>query len=468
MIPVTSFADQKVAVFGLGMSGLAAARALLAGGANVACWDDGDVGRNKAQHAQLPLVDLRHANWSDYSAFVLAPGVPLTHPEPHWTVRKAKQYDVPILGDTELFFREHKKQGSQSKIIGITGTNGKSTTTALVAHILATNGYNTQMGGNIGKAVLELDLLQDDAFYVIEFSSYQIDLTPSLHPNASALLNITPDHLDRHGTLENYTAIKARIFTQLEDGDTAVIGVDDAYCQKIADNLKGKLAVHHISTEHSVDNGIYAKGGTLHVMEQGRETSQISLAGMSSLRGAHNWQNAGIAYHVLQGVGVSHDEIAKGLQSFSGLEHRMQEIARLGDVLFVNDSKATNADAASKALSSFEHIYWIVGGVAKEGGIASLTEFFPNIEKAYLIGEAADAFSHVLAEHNVAYQNYGTIEGAVAQAAKDAAQSQASEPVVLLSPACASFDQFPNFAKRGDAFCQAVKILYLDSKSNYS
>lgn len=456
MIPITTFENQKVAVFGLGISGLATVQALLAGGAEVTCWDDGDAGRQKALNAGLPLIDLTQSDWSKYAALILAPGVPLTHPKPHWTVLKAQEHNMDIIGDTELFFREHHKQSSKSKIIGITGTNGKSTTTALVTHILSVNDYSVQMGGNIGKAILELEPFRDDIIYVIEFSSYQIDLTPSLKPDAAALLNITPDHLDRHGTVENYAAVKARIFAQLEVGDTAVIGVDDAHCQKIAENLSGDFSVQHVSVNGTVETGVVAREGHLSVMENGHIVNEISLTGIPSLRGPHNWQNAGVAYALLASVGVSEDEIKKGMHSFPGLEHRMQQIATRGSVRFVNDSKASNADAVEKALLSFDNIYWIAGGLAKEGGIESLAPYFSKIKKAYLIGEAAESFAKVLLEHNVPYVLCGDLQKAVSLSAEDAFHSKENEPVVLLSPACASFDQFPNFMKRGEVFYNLV------------
>lgn len=456
MIPITTLENQKVAVFGLGISGLATVQALFAGGAEIACWDDGDAGRQKALDIGLPLVDLTQSDWSDYSALILAPGVPLTHPTPHWTVRKAQEHGVEVIGDTELFFREHHKQSSKSKIIGITGTNGKSTTTALVTHILSVNDYSVQMGGNIGKAILELEPFRDEMIYVIEFSSYQIDLTPSLKPDAAALLNITPDHLDRHGTLENYAVVKARIFARLEEGDTAVIGVDDPHCQKIAKELSRDFSVQHISVNECVETGVVAREGHLLIMENGHTSCEFSLTDIPSLRGPHNWQNAAAAYALLASVGVSQDEIKKGMHSFPGLEHRMQQIATRGSVRFVNDSKASNADAVEKALLSFDNIYWIAGGLAKEGGIESLVPYFSKIQKAYLIGEAAEDFAAVLAEHNVPYVMCGNLQKAVTLSADNASQSKQDEPVVLLSPACASFDQFPNFMKRGEAFCNLV------------
>ncbi len=458
MIPVTTFSGRPVAVFGLGLSGLASARALVLGEADIAVWDDSEAGRRKALEAGLPVVDLREADFSEFAALVLAPGVPLTHPEPHWVVKKAQASGVEIIGDTELFFRERAATGSAAKVIAITGTNGKSTTTAMITHLLKSAGVKAEMGGNIGKAVLELAPLSDNQTYVIEFSSYQIDLTPTLTPDAAALLNITPDHLDRHGTLENYARIKAKVFDQLGAGGCAVISVDDDYCRAVADRLEGPFEIVQISCDRHVQNGVYAQDGVLHPVQDGKSQSTVSLSGITSLRGAHNWQNAAAAYALVKCCGVNPDVIAEGLKSFPGLAHRMEVVGHLGPILFVNDSKATNADAGAKALSAFEEIYWIAGGRAKEGGISGLRAYYPRIAKAYLIGEAADDIASAL-EGEVVYEISGTLDAAVASAAADASRSSGFEPVVLLSPACASFDQFPNFAIRGDAFRNSVAAL---------
>lgn len=458
MIPATTFAGRRVAVFGLGLSGVAAARALQAGGADVLAWDDGEAARAKAEAAALALHDLAAADWTGIAALVLAPGVPLTHPEPHWSVRKAHDAGVEVIGDTELFFRERAKASSRAKVVVITGTNGKSTTTALTAHLLEAGGKRVALGGNIGRAVLELPPFADDLVYVLELSTFQIDLTPSLAPNAAALLNITPDHLDRHGTIENYAAIKARIFNGLPANGTAVIGVDDPYSRVIADGLRGAFAVKRIAIAHPVKTGVWAEDGVLIEVEDGMEQARTSLAGIGSLRGAHNWQNAATAYALARSQGLDAAAIAKGLRSFAGLAHRMEQVGRSGRVLFVNDSKATNADAAGKALASFDTIYWIVGGRPKAGGLSGLEPYFPKIARAYLIGEASDQFAEQLGDA-VEYMKCGTLDQAVAQAAADAACSSAEEPVVLLSPACASYDQFANFEARGESFRKIVMDL---------
>jgi UDP-N-acetylmuramoylalanine--D-glutamate ligase len=457
MIPVTIFAGRDVAVLGLGLSGLTSARALKAGGGNPILWDDNAAARDEAARQGFTVSDLAAADWSRFAALVLAPGIPLTHPKPHWSVSRAKEAGVEVIGDIELFFRERAQISAPGKVVVITGTNGKSTTTALTAHLLSAAG-RVALGGNIGKAVLDLDPLAPDLTYVLELSSFQIELTPSLAPDAAALLNVTPDHLDRHGTLKNYARIKSSVFAALGPQATAVIGVDDEPSCAIAAGLGGAYQVKHVAVGRGVETGVFGVDGVLHEMEGGREQARIDLAGIGSLRGAHNWQNAAVAYALARSQGLSVAAIADGLRSFSGLSHRMEQVARRSKVLFVNDSKATNADAAGKALASFTDIYWIIGGRPKEGGLAGLEPFYPRIVRAYLIGEAADAFARQLGGQ-VDHVHCGTLARAVETAAADASRSAANEPVVLLSPACASYDQFDNFAKRGDAFRDLVMAL---------
>lgn len=455
MIPVSIFAGVSVAVVGAGLSGLATARALTEGGARVVVWDDQEAARDEASAAGIDVVDLSAEDFARFNALVLAPGIPLTHPEPHWSVRKARAVGVEVIGDVELFFRQREISGQKCKVVAITGTNGKSTTTALTAHLLETAGQSTALGGNIGKPVLDLEPFGQGRIYVLELSSFQIDLTPSLEPSAAALLNITPDHLDRHGSLVEYAGIKARIFRQLGSDATAVIGVDDEPCRAIAETLQGPFAVKRVAVGRPVESGVWASGSVLVEMEGGKEVARADLTGIGSLRGAHNWQNAATAYALARSQGMEAQALQRGLKSFAGLPHRMEQVARIGKVLFVNDSKATNADAAGKALGSFEDIYWIVGGRAKEGGLSGLEPFYPRISRAYLIGEAAYAFTTELGD-GVSHVACGTLDRAVEQAAADADRSEGREPVVLLSPACASFDQFDNFAKRGDAFRELV------------
>jgi UDP-N-acetylmuramoylalanine--D-glutamate ligase len=453
MIPAGTFRGKRVALFGLGGSGLATAHALAAGGADVVAWDDNPESVAKARDAGITVADLRGEDWQLFASFVLSPGVPLTHPKPHWSVELARAASVEVIGDIELFCRERAANAPAAPFIAITGTNGKSTTTALTAHILKAAGRDTQMGGNIGRAVMTLEPPKPDRHYVVECSSYQIDLAPSIDPTAGMLLNLTPDHLDRHGTMQRYASIKERL---VAGSETAIIGVDDAFCSQIADRLEraGKHVIR-ISKRLPLTDGYFADGSNLMEAKVGHFSRIAFLEGIGSLRGQHNAQNALAAVAACLKVGLELGEIQKGLESFPGLAHRMEQVGRKGRVLFVNDSKATNADAAAPALSSFPRIYWIAGGLPKEGGIEPLRGFFPRIAKAYLIGEAAPAFSATLGEA-VPYEISGTLASAVDHAAADADRDQANEAVVLLSPACASFDQFKNFEVRGEAFRQAV------------
>ncbi|MBZ9978527.1 UDP-N-acetylmuramoyl-L-alanine--D-glutamate ligase [Mesorhizobium sp. BR-1-1-10] len=456
MIPAASFAGKRVSLFGLGGSGIATARALIEGGAEVLAWDDNPGSVAKAAATGIATGDLRGADWAGFSAFVLSPGVPLTHPKPHWTVELARGAGVEVIGDIELFCRERAQRAPDAPFIAITGTNGKSTTTALTAHILQAAGRDTQMGGNIGRAVMTLDPPKPGRHYVVECSSYQIDLAPSINPTAGILLNLTPDHLDRHGTMQHYASIKERL---VAGSETAIIGIDDSWCAQIADRLEraGRQVVR-ISKRLPLTDGYFADGTNLMEAVHGRYSRVAFLEGIGSLRGQHNAQNALAAVAACLKVGLNLGEIQSGLESFPGLAHRMEQVGRKDHVLFVNDSKATNADAAAPALSSFNRIYWIAGGLPKEGGIEPLRGFFPRIAKAYLIGEAAPAFSATLGEA-VPYEISGTLAAAVEHAAHDAAKDDSGEAVVLLSPACASFDQFKNFEVRGEAFRQAASAM---------
>jgi UDP-N-acetylmuramoylalanine--D-glutamate ligase len=454
MIRVTTFKDRSVAVFGLGASGLATVRALEAGGARVAAWDDSEAGRKSAGEAGATLIDLAAADWSKFDALVLAPGVPLTHPEPHWTVKKATAAGVEVIGDVELFFRERAATCPDAPLIAITGTNGKSTTTALIAHILRELGNDVAMGGNIGRAVLTLDPPDENRVHVLELSSFQIDLAPSAAPSVAVLLNITPDHIDRHGTVEIYAAVKRRLVEKAQTA--AVIGVDDDLCVAIARDLEARdMNVQRISVRGPVAHGIFAENAKL--IGDGVEIA--SLDGIPTLRGSHNWQNAAAAVAAVQALPIKFRErgdLQAALRSFPGLAHRLEIVGRKGGVEFVNDSKATNADSTEKALASFPgSIYWIAGGKPKAGGITTLAPYFPRIAKAYLIGEAIEDFATTLGDA-VPFERSGTLDVAVRNATSDAEKGGNAASVVLLSPACASYDQFKNFEVRGDAFKRFV------------
>ena len=453
MTPITVFAGRTVAVFGLGGSGLATAKALAAGGARTIVWDDSEERVAQARSQGLAADNPENLDWSSLAALVLSPGVPLTHPEPHWTVRLAAANKVPVIGDIELFVRQRRASVPTAPFVAITGTNGKSTTTALIAHILREAGHDVQLGGNIGTAILTLEPPSLGRVHVIECSSFQIDLAPTLDPTVGVFLNLTEDHLDRHGTMENYAAIKTRLVASAR---TAVVGVDDQVTQAVADRIEHKgTQVVRISARRPLSDGVFAQGETVFLAQAGRALAVASLGSIGSLRGEHNAQNACAAFAATQALGVSPAVIAKAFASFPGLAHRMEEVRRIGDVLFINDSKATNADAAAKALASFDDIHWIIGGKPKTGGIESLTGFFPRIRHAYLIGEATEAFAATLGS-DVPHTRSGTL----AQAVRDAAaRAAATGGVVLLSPACASYDQFRNFEERGAAFRTAVMAL---------
>lgn len=457
MIPVPGFEGRRVAVFGLGRSGITAARALQAGGAIPVLWDDGVSGRMQAEAEGFLVEDLTRADWSGFAALILSPGAPLTHPKPHWTVERAQAADVPILGDVELFARALAAlpEGKRPRVVAITGTNGKSTTTALIGWVLKRAGLTVHIGGNIGIGVLALPEPTPEAVYVIEVSSYQLDLTTGFAPDVAILTNVSPDHLDRHGGMEGYVAAKRRIF-QAQDGEAlALVGVDEEWGRRIATDLRARG--RRVETVLSLISPLAGKGyeaaaGLLSL--DGQAVADLSAA--RSLPGRHNAQNAAFAYAAARALGVSHDVAVEGLLTFPGLAHRMEAVGRLGAVRFINDSKATNADAARQALASYPAVFWIAGGRAKDGGIDDLRDLFPRVTRAYLIGEAADAFAGTLGEtpHIVA----GTMERAVELAAADAAAA-GGDQVVLLSPACASFDQFPDFEVRGEAFRAAVLAL---------
>jgi UDP-N-acetylmuramoylalanine--D-glutamate ligase len=466
VIAITTLAGKKVAVFGLGASGLASASALLAGGADVIAFDDDAASVAKASAGGIPTSDLHNADWSKLAALVLAPGVPLTHPSPHWVVQLAGKAAVQVIGDIELFCRERRHHAPQAPFVAVTGTNGKSTTSALIAHLAASASMDAQLGGNIGTAILSLEPPRPSRVHVIECSSYQIDLAPSLDPSVGILINLTEDHLDRHGTMANYAAVKERLVAGVPHEGSAVIGVDDDWCRQIAGRLEqaGKQ-VKRISVRCKLSDGLYLDNNRIMRANSAEASPIAELGGIGSLRGLHNAQNAACATAAALALGIDPPAIQAGLRSFPGLPHRMEEVGRRRAVHFVNDSKATNADSAAQALACFADIFWIAGGRPKTGGIESLRSFFPRIRKAYLIGEAADQFAATLAD-TVPHEITGTLDKALAAAARDAAASSAAEPVVLLSPACASFDQYRNFEIRGDAFRALVEALPGLQKNN--
>jgi UDP-N-acetylmuramoylalanine--D-glutamate ligase len=458
MIPITAFTGRKLALFGLGGSGLATASALLAGGADIVGWDDDPARIAHATGAGIPTADLREIDWGRIAAFVLSPGVPLTHPAPHWTVGLARSNAVEVIGDIELFCRERRALAPAAPFVAVTGTNGKSTTTALIAHLCEGAGFDTQLGGNIGTAILALEPPRKGRVHAIECSSFQIDLAPNLDPAIGVLINLTEDHLDRHGTMAQYAAVKERLIAGVQSGGTAVVG-DDNWCQAVADRAEhAGTRVVRVSVRRPLAYGIYVEAERIFEATGGTAREIAQLGGNGALRGRHNAQNAACAAAAALALGIGLPAIQAGLRSYPGLAHRMEEVGRKDGVLFINDSKATNADSAAQALACFGGIFWIAGGKAKIGGITTLAPFFPRIRKAYLIGAAAEDFAATLGG-KVDHVITGTLDRAVAEAARDAETSGLDRPVVLLSPACASYDQFQNFEMRGTAFRELVRKL---------
>ncbi|RMF32907.1 MAG: UDP-N-acetylmuramoyl-L-alanine--D-glutamate ligase [Alphaproteobacteria bacterium] len=463
MIPVRGYDGRRVAVLGLGRSGLSAAAALRAGGAHPVCWDDAEAPRQAAADAGHDLADLtRPGTFEGIAALILSPGIPHLYPAPHPVVVAAQEAGAVIDNDIGLFFRsfatpDWQNFGKTPRIVCVTGSNGKSTTTALIHHILTGAGQPTQMGGNIGRGVLDLDPAQDGETVVLELSSYQTELARALAPDIAVFLNLSDDHLDRHGGRGGYFAAKRRLFA--EGGpERAVIGIDEAEGRFLAAQLReehesGDPVIRISVTRRLRQAGwsVFARKGHLAEYRRGRQIASIDLRELANLPGAHNHQNACAAFAVARALGLGPRAIEAGLRSFPGLAHRCRLVAERDGVRYVNDSKATNSDAAEKALMAFERIRWIAGGRPKEGGIEPLRPLFGRIAKAYLIGEAAEGFAATLGEtpHEVS----GTLEAAVTAAM---AEAQPGE-TVLLSPACASFDQFSSFEERGEAFERQVR-----------
>lgn len=451
-IDVPLYDDRAVAVIGLSKSGLSTARSLLESGATVECWDDSENARIMAEAAGLTLVS---PDQMDPGLVVMSPGVPLTHPKPHPIVAKAKQSGAPIVGDIELLYRAH----TSCKFIGITGTNGKSTTTALIAHILESAKVPHQVGGNLGTPALDLESLDSDGVYVLELSSYQLDLLSSAVFNASVLLNITPDHLDRHGGMDGYIAAKEHIFDRQGQDEVGIVSVDDENCEKVYQRLNTmERVVWPFSTTRKLENGVYIRGDNLFDAIDGPAYAAMKISSAPHLQGAHNAQNIAAAFAACRAVGVEAGQITKGIRTFPGLAHRQEIFADLNGLLFVNDSKATNAEAATRALASFDKIYWIAGGREKAGGYDPLIPYLSNVHRAFLIGEAAGSMAEFL-EGKADYEICEHLKNAVFKALSLAMNEGAQGAVILLSPACASFDQFTSFEARGDAFKSIVNAV---------
>ncbi|WP_170753072.1 UDP-N-acetylmuramoyl-L-alanine--D-glutamate ligase [Ruegeria lacuscaerulensis] len=462
MIPVKGFSGQKVAVLGLGRSGLATARALRAGKAEAVCWDDNPAAREKAEAEGFACADLRRQGAFDQiAALIVSPGIPHLYPVPNPVVAAALDAGVPIDNDIGLFFRsfagpEWDNFDTPPRVIAVTGSNGKSTTAALIHHILTEAGREAQLAGNIGRGVLDIEPGRDASVVVLELSSYQTELARALTPDIAVFTNLSPDHLDRHGGMGGYFAAKRRLFA--EGGpDRAVIGVDENEGAFLA----GQLAegptddrVIRISVARKLTGPgwqVFARKGFLSEYRKGRQAGAIDLRNIKGLPGAHNHQNACAAYAACRALGLAPRVIEDALHSYPGLPHRSQIIAEANGVTFVNDSKATNVDSALKALSAFKNVRWICGGLEKEGGLSALNTACDQVVKAYVIGREAAGFAMQL---EVEAQVCTTMAEAVAQAVADAAPGD----TVLLAPAAASFDQYDNFEQRGEDFAAQVRL----------
>lgn len=440
---------KPVAVVGLGKSGLPVFEACRAAGIATVLWDDGDAARDAAARAGGTVEDLRAASFSRFSALCLAPGIPLTHPAPHSCVLRARDAGVPVLGDVEIFGRAV----APALVLGITGTNGKSTTTALTGHILSCAGVDSAVGGNIGQAVLTLPHLSSQGVYVVEMSSYQIDLCPTFSPQIAALINFSPDHLDRHGDMDGYVRAKEAIF---RGPGVAVIGIDDEWSRAVLERVRraGQRRVVPVSCLFVPEGGVgVTEEGVL--MAEGLRVADLTRC--PALRGRHNWQNAAISAALCLAAGVPADKIAAAMESFPGLAHRQNVVVRLNHVTYVNDSKATNDQAAAMALGTFDPIYWIAGGKSKGGGYADCARHLKHVRRAFLIGAAQAEMAAWLAGEGVAYEECGALDKAFAAAHELAQAEGLPGATVLLSPACASFDQFTGFEARGDAFAALAR-----------
>ncbi|HTR86896.1 MAG TPA: UDP-N-acetylmuramoyl-L-alanine--D-glutamate ligase [Reyranella sp.] len=452
MIDLSPLKGSSFVVLGLARSGLATVRALLAAGIECVAWDDNETSRAAVAAAGAKLADPATIDWTKVTALVISPGIPNLLPQPHPMAAAARAAGVPLICDVELLARVQ----TTARYVAVTGTNGKSTTTALIGHILKNAGVACEVGGNIGRGALDLGPLGIGGVYVLEMSSYQLELLQSLRATVAVWLNITPDHIDRHGDMAGYVAAKEHIFDRQQPGDCAVVGVDDAPSRAIYAKMgkRFRIAAVPLALERPIAGGISFRAGKL--IDADGYTADFS--DVPTLPGAHNAQNAAAAWAACRWLRLTRDEIVAGLKTYPGLPHRQERVAAVGDITYVNDSKATNADATARALSSYRDIYWILGGQAKEGGVAPLAEYFDRVRHAFLIGEATDLFAGQL-DGKVGYSRCGDLQSAL-NAAHARAQSDGKGPaVVLLSPACASWDQWKSYEHRGDAFREMARGL---------
>jgi len=456
MIDLGILKGSSFVVLGLARSGLATARALKAAGVECIAWDDNAASRDTAVQAGINVADPAGVDWSRITALVISPGIPSTFPKPHPVAAAARAAGKKIICDVELLALAQK----DARFVAITGTNGKSTTTALIGHILNEAQVRCEVGGNIGRGALDLAPLGAGGIYVLELSSYQLELLETFHAHVAVWLNITPDHIDRHGDLDGYVAAKENIFARQMVRDCAVIGIDDAPSRAVyAKLVKRPVAAIPVKQDTPVAAGITFRAGML-VDPDGYT---VDFSDVPTLPGNHNAQNAACAWATCRWLGVARERIMAGLKTYPGLPHRQERVAAVGEIVYVNDSKATNADATARALSSYDDIYWILGGQAKEGGVAPLAPWFKRIRHAFLIGEATELFAGQL-DGKIAYSRCGDLKSALdaahAQAQREASSLKGDGPaVVLLSPACASWDQWKSYEHRGDAFRAMARAL---------
>lgn len=446
---VSYLKDHSVVILGLGKSGLAVANALMASGVRVIAWDDNPKSVLNAQNIGIKIADFNNLQWSQIASLIVSPGIAITGDKAHWCIKLARQFKVEVIGDIELFARERRFTRVNAPFIAVTGTNGKSTTVALIAHILKQNGLDVQLGGNIGEPIMNLADLSADRFYIIECSSYQIESSPTINPSIGVLVSFYPDHLDRHHTVENYTRIKQHLITR---SDSAIVCINDSICEKIASDMldKGHKTTRIYPKLITSEGDIYIDKSCIKLSP----TSEI-LLDLSQLNYEYNIHNMAAAVAVCIQLGLKKEKIQSVISSFRGLTHRRQKIARLGQAVFINDSKATNIHSVINAfLDEKRIIHWIAGGLAKSDDISSVLPLLSQVAKVYLIGDSADSFALQL-NGKVDYELSKTLDQAVISVTRHVVNSTAPV-VVLFSPGCASFDQYKNFRERGFSFMSHV------------
>ena len=461
MITLPLYHEKKIAVLGLGRSGMASAAALIASGAEVSVWDDNEQVRKKAESAGLVVKDFSDFSKHDADALIVAPGIAHRGKDMHAAIHSAREQNIPVWGDLELFSQYLTAIPKEDRpiLIMVTGSNGKSTTTALMHHVLKYSNRNVQMGGNIGIPVLALQALGKGGIYVIEASSFQLDVTETLRPDFAVWLNISSDHIDRHGSLKNYIAAKQKIFTAQQKDDSVIIGVDDSASQKTCTELfsKGERNIIPISSRRALASGVHVTGGILWdaINGEGKQITNL-VKHLPSLLGRHNAQNIAATYSVCHSLKLPEQKIVKAMKSFQGLPHRMELVGCFSGIRYINDSKATNSAASIEALRSFDSIYWIAGGEAKEKDFTQLRAEMHSVQRIYLIGKASAEMKEVFEGYKPVMETK-SLHHAVVLASYHAIQEKKKNAVILLSPACASFDQFKNFEERGQEFKKAFE-----------